>query len=137
MSGPNLFAYLTDASAAPAVARIVGTRVFPEMVPQDAHEGIKRTPHIVYTLGGGQRSATYCATDRLARRAITIECYAPKFDECDELAEAVRLALRDFRGMMGDTRVRLCTLETEANLVEFEPGLFRLSRDWTFWYVEP
>ena len=133
-SGPNLHEYLT---AQAAVAALVGDRVYPELIPQHVYAEVRGMPCIVYQRVAVSRSRTYCAADKLVKATIQVDVMAPTYDEADQVAEAVRLALLDYRGAMGDVRVKLCQLDTETNLVESEPGLFRCSRDWSFWYVEP
>lgn len=132
--GPNLYEFLRNQ---PAVAALAGDRIYPEMIPQASQSEARKLPCIVYTTTAEARTATYCGTDRLLSAAVQIDLYTPHYDRTRELRAAVRLALRDFRGMMGDTRVRLTRLDSSGGLVEPEPGLFRRSQDWTFWYVEP
>lgn len=134
MSGPNLYAFLR---AVPTVAALAGDRIYPEAVPQKAWETVARMPCVVYNLIDERRTATYCGTDLLVAATYQLDHYAPQFDVARQLAEATRLALRDFAGLMGETRVRLSRLESARNTVEPEPGLFRCSRDWLFWYEEP
>lgn len=132
--GPNLYEFLRHNSG---VAAFVGDRIYPEMIPQASQHEARKLPCIVYTTTAESRSATYCGTDRLVSAAIQVDLYTPGYDQTLQLRAAVRLALRDFRGMMGDTLVRLTRLDSSGGLVEPEPGLFRRSQDWTFWYVEP
>jgi hypothetical protein len=134
VSGPNLYAYLRTIGP---VAALCGDRIFPERVPQKAWETVARMPCVVFNLVSQSRTATYCETDRIVSAVYQIDHYAPEFDTADQLAEAVRVALRDYVGLMGDTPVRLTRLESARNAIEAEPGLFRASRDWRFWYIEP
>jgi hypothetical protein len=134
MSGPNLYAFLTSV---PEVAALAGDRVFPDRIPQKVWATVARMPCVVFNLVSQSRTATYCETDRIVSAVYQLDHYAPEFDTADQLAEATRVALRDFVGLMGDTSVRLTRLESGRNMIEPEPGLFRASRDWRFWYIEP
>jgi hypothetical protein len=133
MSGPNLHEFLT---AVPAVAAVVGDRVYPDIIPQHVYDEVTRSPCIVYQRLGATRSATYCGHDLLVAAAIQVDHYAQDFDAAVQLGDLTRQALRDYSGTMGTVRVRWCRLDSETHLVEPEPGLFRLSADWTIWYVE-
>ena len=120
-------------------AYIGGTpnRVFPLVVPQKVPNGVTTMPCVVYETGDVQRGVSYCGTDRLVRTMMRIDCYSTEYDEVKELAQAVRHALIDYRGSLGGiVDVRAANLETEFDLQDFEPGLFRVSQSWVFWHVE-
>lgn len=112
-------------------------RVYPLVIPQKKPRGAAQTPCTVYETRNVERQVTYCATSGLVRSTIQLDHYSPDYNEVKRLAEAVRQALQDFRGMLGGlVDVRAASLETEFDLQDFEPGLYRVSQSWAFWHVE-
>lgn len=112
-------------------------RVYPIVIPQKKPRGPAQTPCVVYETRDVRRQTTYCETGGLVRTTMQLDCYATDYNEAKRLAEAVREALSDFRGLLGGTvQVRAATLETEFDLQDIEPGLFRVSQSWVFWHVE-
>lgn len=121
------------------VAALVGTRVHPLVIPQRIAASTQRVPAVVYSISGVDRGVSYCSTDRLVRSTLGIDCYAAGYDAARALATAVRTALVDFSGPMGSATVvpvRTCNIETEFDLMDIEPGLYRVSQQWTIWHEE-
>lgn len=111
-------------------------RVYPLVIPQKK-PGVKQLPGVVYTRTAWAAGVSYCGTDELVMTTLRIDCYDVTYDGADELARAVRGALMDFRGNLGGTvEVRTANLETEFDVQDFEPGLFRVTQSWNFWHVE-
>ncbi len=120
-------------------AYIGGTpnRVFPLVIPQQVPRGTQTTPCVVYEQRDCRRAISYCDTDKLVRTTIVLDCYSTEYDEAKALAQAVRLALIDFFGLLGGiVLVRAASLESEFDVQDFEPGLFRVNQTWVFWHVE-
>jgi hypothetical protein len=124
----SLFTFLTDAAS---VAAFVGTRVFPGVIPQGAAQ-----PAIVYAKRGRNRQQLFCGTDGLKRTRVDIDCYATSYRQSVLLANAVTAVLEDFSGTMGTTRVPRIFLESETDLSDLEPGLYRQSQSWAIWHRE-
>jgi hypothetical protein len=126
-------------AATASVAALVGTRIHPLVIPQRIAATSQRVPAVVYSISGVDRAVSYCGTDRLVRSTLGIDCYAAGYDAARELATAVRTALVDFSGPMGSSTVvpvRTCNIETEFDLMDIEPGLYRVSQQWTIWHEE-
>lgn len=112
-------------------------RVYPLVIPQKVVRGAAQTPCVVYETGGVDRQTTYCGTSGLVRTTMRLDSYAEDYNTAKEVAQAVREVLSDFRGTLGGTvEVRHAKLETEFDLQDFEPGLYRVSQSWTIWHVE-
>lgn len=125
--------------ATAGVAALVGTRIHPLVIPQRIAATSQRVPAVVYSISGVDRAVSYCGTDRLVRSTLGIDCYAAGYDAARALATAVRTALVDFSGPMGSATVvpvRTCNIETEFDLMDIEPGLYRVSQQWTIWHEE-
>lgn len=116
------------------VATLVATRVFPLVIPQGNDKA--RQPCIVYQRIGSSRGQTFCATDRLVAGTFQLDCYGRKHTEALVLAAHVRDALVDFGGDMHGTHVNKISLETELELLDPNPGLFRVSQTYVIWYLE-
>lgn len=112
-------------------------RVFPLVIPQKQPGGAAQVPCLVYQAANVERQVTYCGTSRLVLARMVLDLYATGYDEVKLLAEAVRRALQDFEGLLGGiVDVRSATLESELELQDIEPGLFRVTQSWDFWHVE-
>jgi hypothetical protein len=115
----------------------VPDRVYPLVIPQKVPGGAAQVPCVVYAYQSIDRQTTYCGVSGLARATMMLDCYATTYDEARDLAAAVFAVLTDFRGMLGGvTAVRTATLETELDLEDPEPGLYRVMQTWTIWYEE-
>jgi hypothetical protein len=113
------------------IAAFVGARVFPGVIPQSSEQ-----PCIVYNKQSRGRQQLFCGTDGLKVTRMDIDCYAVSYRQSVELANAVTAALQDFSGTMGTTRVPRVFLETELDLSDIEPGLYRQSQTWAIWHRE-
>lgn len=115
---------------------IIGARIYPLMMPQHAGGEPPKVPSLVYQRISVQRQPLVCTTDKTAQGAVLINAYAVNYAAVKALAEQVRLALIDFKGMMGDVEIKGCFLDTETDLEDIEPGLYRVAQTWTIWFVE-
>lgn len=97
----------------------------------------QRTPCVVFNRGSVDRQVRYCGTDGVIRTSVTLDCYATSYTAARALARVVRESLIDFRGLLGGLlAVRAASLDNEFDLLDIEPGLFRVSQSWTIWHEE-
>ncbi len=97
----------------------------------------QRVPCVVFNRNGVDRQVRYCGTDGIVRSSISLDCYATSYSDARSLAAIVRSALIDFRGQLGGSlAVSAASLVNEIDLVDIEPGLFRVSQTWDIWHVE-
>lgn len=110
----------------------VADRIFPVLIPQEVWASVTQKPCIVYQVAGVGRSVTFCGTIGLQAESVTVDCYARTYDAAYALA---RLAAQivDFNGVIGDTSFDTVRLETEIDLLDLEPGLYRRSMTFTCW----
>lgn len=113
-------------------------RVYPLVIPQKKpRNGTQVTPCVVYQTRNVDRQVTYCGTSGLLRTEMQLDCYATSYEDAADLAAAVRELLTDFRGSLGGVvSVRHAALQTEFDLQDPEPGLYRVSQLWVFWHEE-
>lgn len=126
----NTAAYLAGEGSAP-------NRIYPIVMPQKIQRGAQVTPCVVYETRSVDRQVTYCGTGGLVRTTMQLDVYADDYNTSKLVAQAVREVLMDFRGLLGGTiEVRHAALVTEFDVVDFEPGIYRVSQSWAFWHVE-
>jgi len=130
-------------SADAGVSAIVGTRIYPTLMPQTVYTESTKKPCIVYTLESRDRQIRFSGTDTLVSGSLSVECYAETFVGAENLAAAVRAALVDFSGTMTGTGspqssndVKKLFIESEAESFALEPGLYVVIQDYTIWYDE-
>lgn len=129
----GLFDHLSDDSG---VTALVGTRIFPLVIPQRSAQTVLRHPCLVYSRLDVRRQQRFCETDGLVRSHFQLDCYAPTYAESASVAAATRAALIDFRGTMGTVRVRAVFLDSQNDLVEPDPGLYRVVQRFIIWHDE-
>lgn len=109
-----LFTFLTTDEA---VAEIVGTRVYEEVVPQGA-----AYPAITYTTIGGERGYTLNNTNRQAINRVQVSVWAQDGIGRRRLADAVAARLDGYRGTLNGKTVQSVFLDGELNVYEKSPG---------------
>lgn len=113
----------------------VNGRVFPNIVPQGSP-----FPAISYNQVSGVRlrNIPNGPTGRAMPR-ITINSWAERYSAAKDLADAVRIRLDGFRGIMGSTDVGRVTLDNEFDDFAEEAGtkgVHRILQDYIFSYIE-
>jgi hypothetical protein len=108
-------------------------RLFKLTVEQRAH-----MPSSVMQRTGTQRQQLQCRIDGTVQATIQVDHYAKSLKVAAEVADAFRVALHatTFPVMMGSVKVKDAFLVNEFDLDDPEPGLYRRSQSWRFWYVE-
>lgn len=125
----SLFAFLAGDTA---VAALVDDRIFGGFI-QDQNA---KMPCIVYARITVTRTQTLCGTDRKARAVMRIDSYDKAYRSAKLLAEVLRHTLTDFSGDMYGTRVSLVAMDSEVDLDDPEPGLYRVSQTYFIWFNE-
>lgn len=133
-----LFSELTGTAA---ITAIVGSgtaaKIWRVLIPQRVKDAAARYPCLVIAVGALERQVANCGTVATVDARVSIDCYALSQPAAWALAREVRLALIDFRGMLGGTlRVRAASLEAERELVDLEPGTYRVMQSWQIWHKE-
>lgn len=134
----GLFAWANQQTEIAAlIGEPAGLRFFKLVIPQQ-----RTTPATVLQRSGTSRSITQCGTIRLASATLQLDHYATTWQAASRLAAVFREVLLEREGMrkyprnMGTVEVRSATLQNEFDLDDPEPGLYRRSQSWDFWYVE-
>lgn len=95
-------------------------------------------PSSVMQRTGTQRQQLQCRVDRTVQATMQIDHYAKTQQAAAQVADVFRTALHGitFPVMMGSVKVKDAFLVNEFDLDDPEPGLYRRSQSWRFWYVE-
>lgn len=117
------------------VAALVGSRIFPLVIPEQVYDEATKRPCIIYSGQSVDRTKTFCETIALQRQAFGIDCYAKTYEQAHAVATAVKSALLDYVGPMGDVTVSDVALENEFDLLDLEPGLFRVALSFVIWHA--
>lgn len=120
------------------ITTIAAGRVYPVVGKQGTGQ-----PFLVYTMDTDERQVMYEGTANLVPGDLEVSCYASSYRVAKNLASAVRSSLVDFRGQMqantspiSQVRVSAIHLEGESDLMDEEPGLYRVLQRFTVWFYE-
>lgn len=127
----GLYSHLTAASPT-----IVGTRVYPVVIPEHARGDATKLPCVVYNRVNVQRQQKFCGTDGLVRSTFQLDCYATTYLEAKQVAAAVRGVMVDYRGTWSSVQVKAVFLDLEFDGLDAEPGLYRVVQRYTVWHEE-
>lgn len=119
-----------------ATAALIAGRVFPVQIPESPSYDKSHTPCIVFLLSSEVRALTVCDASSSVEGTYQIDSISKSYFEAKAIANAVRLCLNSFTGLMGGTTVDRVLLETAQDLIEAEPGLYRVSQTYVFYYQE-
>ena len=114
-----------------AVSTIVGTRVYPLLIPQDAS-----LPAIAYQRISALRVTAQDGPSNLARSRLQVTCVAESYSGVKALATAVRQALHGYKGTVDGVTVGASFLETDVDQYADESGLYSVQMDFRIWYGE-
>lgn len=114
-----------------AIGAYIEGRVYGQIAPSKSP-----LPRIVYSRISTRRTQTLCGTDTTARAVVQIDSYDKTYKGAHLLATAIRKTLTDFSGDMRGTRVSTVTMESDIDLDDPDPGLYRVSQTYFFWFTE-
>lgn len=94
----DLVAYL---QAQPSIANIVGTRIFPVVIPEGTN-----APSLIYETVSAIPTYTFDGSVGLVTARITFTAWSPDFSDCKTMQEAIRVALDNYPpSLMGSTPI--------------------------------
>lgn len=106
--------------AAPVISNLIGSRLYPNIVPQKAP-----MPAITYQQISGPRGHDMQGAIGLTKARYQINCWAASYAKAKELAEAVRLTLD---GYSSSGTINVVHLANEGDMPETLPGEDLLTR---------
>lgn len=126
---------VTNTSIAALLSEDGRHRIFPGVIPQK-QGGKVQMPCVVYMVTSETKSRTYCGTIALTEILFSVDCYHKTLLGARALNKMVRDMLLDYRGMMGDVRVRDISLFSSVVITDMDPGLMRVADVYSVWYEE-
>jgi hypothetical protein len=117
--------------AQPSIAALVGTRIYPQVLPQKP-----AYPAITYAQVSGIRVRGLDGPTGRARPRIAVNSWGASHREMDAVASAVRAALDGYAGPMGDLVVDSAVLDNEIEFFEEDAGVHRKLQDYIISHEE-
>jgi hypothetical protein len=112
-------ALVTHLRGVPGVTNLVGTRIYPVKAPQDLREA-----YMVYDSIAGEDEIAHDGVAGLRRSRLSYSCCAPTYAQAKSVAEAVRVALAGFSGVLSGTTVRVYEVFEDVDLYDDELTLY-------------
>lgn len=124
----GLYTHLTND---PDVSALVGDRIYPLLVPQDAS-----LPAIAYQRISTGREEAHTGPSGLCSARIQLTCIADSYESAKSVADAVRKSLDGFSGTMGTFEVGACFVVNDRDdwASSFDVPVVRL--DVIIWHKE-
>ena len=97
----------------PAVAAIVGVRIYPQELPQEAD-----LPAIVYERTANDHLRSNDGATGIVNATYELTAWGDGFPDARLLADAVRLALDGYSGTVGSVKIGFILLENELDVLE-------------------
>ena len=118
-----------------AVTDIVGSRIFPRMMPQG-----ESLPAVVFSLIGSTSEPRLLGASGGVRALVQIDCYAETHIVCNNLAEKIRLSLHGYSGTAGSSTVE-AMLDAKREMFDAptdasDVPAYRVSLDFEIWHNE-
>lgn len=113
--------------ADPDVAALIGTRVYPGVLPQNP-----TMPAVTYTVVSGVSGVTTDGPDRLANPRVQVDCWGGDYIEMYNTFKAVRNRLLGYSGL----NIQGIFLVGRRDLYDNEAQLYRRSGDFQVWHEE-
>jgi len=106
-------------SADTDITNIVSTRIYPVIADEQEVE-----PYIVYQVISAPRNNTLDGVMDLVRARVQVSCWGSSYYEAVQVKEAVRLALKNYRGTeeTSSTVIEYISFEDEGDLIDFSAG---------------
>lgn len=122
-----------ELKGAAGVLALVGTRIYPDVLPQDV-----TFPAIVYSRISAGKEHTQGKDSGLSETSIQISGWTGTALERISLRKQVRLTLQDFSGDLGGQSVivRAVLMEDEVDFYDDSVKKYQFADDYTFWYLE-
>lgn len=124
--------------AAPSVSALVGSRVYPTVLPQ-----APEYPAMTYQFITGGSEYSMQGPSKLASPRVQLDLYATEHMQLLQLKGAVMSTLSGLRGVVGSPPVRIYgafrEMEQDAYEQQLErsgPSVWRKSLDFTLWFKE-
>lgn len=113
------------------VNALVSGRIYPQTLPQNVV-----LPAIVYSQISSVRGSSHSGTSGFASCRFQVDIWATTYYQASTVANAVRTALDNYKGVMGSSNVGSAFLENELDGFDPETQSQRVIQDYMIWYQE-
>jgi len=118
-------------AAVAGVTNIVGTRIYPNLLPQDV-----TLEAITYRRVSGPHVSAFGTDAGLSNPRFQVDVWADLYTEAVALAAAVQTALVRFRGTIASETIQDILLLNELDIYEQERRIHRVMMDFEVWHTE-
>lgn len=116
----------------PEITAIVRDQIYGIVRPQ----GLRPLPEILVSRSQTSAIETFCGVASLKSSEFQVDCYGAGLAEAATLADALRKALKNFSGTMGDIVVQKVFLTNQFSAYDPDPGTIRVTQTYNFWFLE-
>lgn len=118
------------------VAALIGTKVYPVLAPASAP-----LPLVTWRRAGISRSQTLSAPMGVPQVSVEYQIYAGTYEAARDIADAMRVVLDGYRGVVDNTTVRQTSLENEVDeFVQLQgsdlPAVYQITQTYDVWWQE-
>jgi len=121
--GKAIYNILTNVTA---VTDIVGTKIYPEIAPQNESQ-----PYIVYSVVSNSPTDTKEENGNVDEASIEVYCFNTKYSTAIDLGVAVRAALERKNGTFGGVKIQSINYTNEQMDVNPERSIWVAIQDYT------
>lgn len=118
-------------SADGTVSGLVGTRIYPNVIPQDVS-----LPAIAYQRISAMRVFSHGGPSCLARPRFQITCLATSYSSAKAVANAVRGALNGYVGTAATVEIQASFIQNEFDTFTDDDDLHTVRQDYYIWQRE-
>lgn len=128
-------------SAFPAAQKAVGSRIYPQSLPQGAS-----FPALTYYRTSHQSLKSLAGLSGLSQARVSVDCWALNYTDAHALADAIRgnktnPGLDGYRGTVGGVRIQSCFCTNQMDQIERpvhgdEKGVPHCTLDFELWYED-
>lgn len=123
--------------ASSTLTDLIGNRVYPNYVPQNA-----AMPAVTYQRISGPRDHTFDGPSGLVQSRYQLNSWGATYGDMESVADAVRIAMDGFTGSVGGRVIQNIETDDETDIPVITPGVDQTRRmgsgmDFNIWYEEP
>jgi hypothetical protein len=125
--------------ADPSIAALVAARIYGLVREQGNDVTLPigaQLPAVLIQRTSSIRQQLLCGTSPLVEADVQVDSFAMTGDDAWALAAALRAAMIDFNGNMGETYVDTVHLTNEFPVTDPDPGIIRVTQIYTIFYLE-
>lgn len=109
-----------------AVTALVNNRIYHLTISQNP-----TVPCISYSINEGQEDETFDGQGDFRQDDLQIDCWASTYTESLQLAAVIKIALKNYSGVVAGTNIQRITLDTAVSVFEDDVDLYRTSQSYS------